>query len=256
MSIKVITLGTAASIPSRDRENASILVKAGSELLLVDCPGSVVQKIRKAGFSPWNIHTVILTHDHVDHIFGLSSLVFVNMRRTKPIFIYGPAQCLKTARNMLDSFGLRDTRIYPRCRFIPVPMKEGAEIIKPREITILSTPVEHSRDTLGIRVQAKGSSFVYSSDTRRCERVAGLARGCDALFHDCYTVHSQMGDAFSNHSSARQAGEIAHLAQTKRLYLIHIDASKPLNTKALLREARASFEGKVYVPKDLQRIEI
>lgn len=256
MSIKIITLGTAAFIPGLDRDNVSLLVKAGSELLLVDCPGSVVQKIRKAGFSPWNIRRVILTHDHVDHILGIASLVFVNIRRTKPIFIYGPAQSLKTVRNMLDSLGLRDTKIYPRCRFIPVPMKEGTEVLKSREITVQATPVEHSRDTIGIKVNAKGSSFVYSSDTKKCGSVAKLAKGCDALFHDCFTVHSQMGDAFSNHSSARQAGEIAHLAQAKRLYLMHIDASNPPNTKALLHEARAYFKGKVYVPEDGQRIEV
>lgn len=256
MSIKVITLGTAAFIPSRDRDNVSLLVKAGNELLLVDCPGSVVQKIRKAGFSPWNIRRVILTHDHVDHILGIASLVFVNIRRTKPIFIYGPAQSLKTVRNMLDSLKLRDSRIYPKSRFIPVPMKEGAVVLRTRKISVSATPVEHSRDTIGIRIKAKGSSFVYSSDTKRCESVARLAKGCDALFHDCFTIHSRMGDAFSNHSSARQAGEIAHLAQAKKLFLMHIDASNSPNIKALLHEARVSFKGKVYVPKDGQRIEI
>ena len=68
-------LGTGGSIATEDRDNTSLLLDTENRLILIDCPGSVIQKIRKLGFDPRQIKTILVTHVHPDHIYGLPSLV-------------------------------------------------------------------------------------------------------------------------------------------------------------------------------------
>jgi len=52
-------LGTGGSVATEGRDNTSFLILFEQELILVDCPGSVIPKIKK-------LH-------HPDHIYGLPS---------------------------------------------------------------------------------------------------------------------------------------------------------------------------------------
>lgn len=254
MSLSVVILGTAAAVPGRNRDNTALLIRARGAPILVDCPGQAVQRVLTAGVPPWAIRTVILTHDHVDHISGLASFIFVRRGHRDPLSLIGPAQCLDTVRKMLDPLGVLDGRKYPSCRFMPVPLREEEVLVRTGGLLIHSTPAEHSRDTISIRVRAGSGSFAYSSDTRKCGRVATLSEGCTALFHDCFRLRSRMGAARSNHSSAADAGEIAGAAGVRRLYLVHLDTGAPIDARALVREAKRYFDGRVFVPRDLQTV--
>ena len=49
-------LGTAGSVANKDRDNTSFLVNHNDCLSLIDCPGSVIQKVKKLKFDPSNIN--------------------------------------------------------------------------------------------------------------------------------------------------------------------------------------------------------
>ena len=68
-------LGTSGSVPSAVRDTTSIVVVVPEGSLLIDCGGSPVQKLRRAGVDPQALVSVVITHIHPDHSYGLPALV-------------------------------------------------------------------------------------------------------------------------------------------------------------------------------------
>ncbi|HUW48986.1 MAG TPA: ribonuclease Z [Patescibacteria group bacterium] len=92
MSMQIIFLGTAGSIPTPKRSLPAVLVKRQNEYIMFDA-GEGVQKqmvIAKTGFN--KKMKILITHMHGDHVLGLPGLLqtMALLDRQKPICIYGP----------------------------------------------------------------------------------------------------------------------------------------------------------------------
>ncbi|HET7011551.1 MAG TPA: MBL fold metallo-hydrolase, partial [Anaerolineales bacterium] len=97
--------------------------------------------------------------------------------------------------------------------------------------------------------QAEGVKVVaYSCDTEPTPAVVHLASGADVLLHE-----SSGGGV--GHSSAADAGAMAHQAEVGRLMLIHYPTID-LDEAALIREAQTTFAGRVELAHDFQEIEL
>ena len=83
--------------------------------------------------------------------------------------------------------------------------------------------------------------YAYVSDTLPLTAVADEVRGADLLYHEA-TFLSDMHDRAKEtfHSTARDAGRIARLAEAKRLIVGHF-SSRYLNEQPILDEAKAEF---------------
>lgn len=92
MSLKVIFLGTAGSIPTPQRSLPAIAIKRKSELVLFDCGEGLQRQMIKAGVSFHRKTKVFITHMHGDHVLGLPGLLQTMslMNREKKLEIYGP----------------------------------------------------------------------------------------------------------------------------------------------------------------------
>ncbi len=87
-----------------------------------------------------------------------------------------------------------------------------------------------------------GRKLVYTSDTRPSDAVVEAAAGADLLVHEC-TFSAEESDraAETNHSTARQAADIAVRSGARRLILTHFSARHSEQPHRLVKEARASF---------------
>lgn len=103
--------------------------------------------------------------------------------------------------------------------------------------------------------ERKGRKAVFSGDTRKCRTVIDLAKGADALIHDCTldSTYSDLAERFG-HSTARQAAEAAKAAGVKSLFLVHISPRYD-DTSVLVREARKVFR-RSSVPEELSEYEV
>lgn len=92
MSMQVIFLGTAASIPTATRALASVVVKRKNEVLMFDCGEGVQRQMIKAGVGFHKKMKVFVSHLHGDHVLGLPGLLQTMslLDRERKLEVYGP----------------------------------------------------------------------------------------------------------------------------------------------------------------------
>lgn len=94
--------------------------------------------------------------------------------------------------------------------------------------------------------------YAYCSDTAYDESIVHYIKGVDVLYHEATFAESELARVIkTGHSTARQAAEIAKLAEVKKLVIGHF-SSRYTNLTPLLEEAQTVFpntelakEGKV-----------
>lgn len=92
MSLEVVFLGTAASIPTVERALPSVVVKRENEILMFDCGEGVQRQMIKARVGFHKKMKVFVTHMHGDHVLGLPGLLQTMslLDRTRKLEVYGP----------------------------------------------------------------------------------------------------------------------------------------------------------------------
>ncbi len=99
-----------------------------------------------------------------------------------------------------------------------------------------------------------GRTIVLSGDTRPCDSLMARAVDCDLLIHEATFLDEELDRARdTNHSTAREAAELAAEARVRMLALTHLSMRSP--PKLIKAEAEAIHEN-VVVPRDLDLIEL
>ena len=216
---ELIILGSSASVPDAEHDTVSLALRGADWAVLVECGGSPIQKLAQLGVGLEDLHAVILSHQHPDHLYGLPALVqglWIGGREA-PLPIYGPAQALNRARALLELLELADREGMFAVEWHPVPLRQGREIGDWGEIHVSAAPVEHGdNDTLALRFEneSTGRAIVYSADTEPCPAVIRLAAGADLL------IHEATGE-YPGHSTPAEAAAVARDAGVAQLALIH-----------------------------------
>ncbi len=250
---QVILLGTGAALSDQTREHTYMVVKGERSAILIDCGGSPVQRLSKAGVALDSIDHMILTHHHPDHLYGVSVFLLDLWLagRKKVLHIHGLPETLHATRAMMHAF---EWERWFKVGFFPVEFHRvskvtiSLQIVTP-EFSVSTTTTKHLLPTIATRVVSikSGKSIVYSSDTEVCDSVVELARGADILFHEATTLDK----ATLGHSSARQAGAQAKRAGVKKLVLVHLPPNG--DVEKIHAAAAKTFGGKVVVGKDFAR---
>jgi ribonuclease Z len=110
MSMHVIFLGTAGSVPTLERSLPAVLIKRQNEQLMFDCGEGVQRQMIKVKAGFHKKMKIFVSHMHGDHVLGLPGLLqtMALMDRQKKLEIYGPEgikQFLECVRESLH-FGL------------------------------------------------------------------------------------------------------------------------------------------------------
>ncbi len=242
---KLTLLGSAAAVPDMDHENAYMVLEGEKSALLVDCAGSPMARLQAAGVDLNKLSSLIITHHHPDHLYGVPSLLLgLRMfKRQVPLDIFGTRKSLAVIWGTMDLLGWQKwPSPFPVGRH-EVPLREGALVINSDEFEVRATPMRHSVPSLGLRILSKatGGVVAYSADTEPCEAFIRLAREADILFHE------STGD-YAGHSTGAQAGAVARRCGARKLVLIHYPVDADLETWQ--KEAEREFGGPVELAED------
>ncbi len=244
-------LGTSAAIPDLDHENTALTLRDGEGVIMIDCSGSPLPRLQRAGIDQAEVSDIILTHFHPDHVGGLP-LLLMNMwlmGRSQPLRIYGLHHCLERVEDMMGFFHWENWPGFFPVAFHRLPEQEGVIVLERAGLQILASPVKHVIPTLGLRCLRQGKPlFAYSCDTEPCAAVVKLAEGSPIL------IHEATGEGVG-HSSAAQAGEIARESGVKTLFLVHYQVGE-LNEEQLVKEAGETFKGEVVIARDWMTVEL
>jgi ribonuclease Z len=142
--LSVTFLGTSASIPTIDRNVASLAVQREGETLLFDCGEGTQRQMMRYGVG-FSFRDIFFTHYHADHLLGVTGLLRTMglQDRSTPVTLFGP----RGAQRILGaaiSLGIERNKF-------PVEIQEvrpGDRVVRP-QYDILVFETEHRADTIG-----------------------------------------------------------------------------------------------------------
>ncbi len=246
--ISVSILGIGGAVPSKDYDNTFLAIRSASFTALIDCGGSPLQKIQKIGIDLHDLDAIIVTHIHPDHMYGLPSLLqgLGLIKREKELKVYTITENIVFINSLIDIFDLRKlTEGF--LKISGFPFTPNNELVNNSELSIFTTPVDHSIPTVAVKIVNKITKKIltYSSDTAPCNQLIEFAYNSDVLIHECNSPNRIVS---YGHSNGEQAGRIARLAHAKELALVHLPVFED-DPVLCAQVARSEFSGHVEIPE-------
>jgi len=196
--------------PKNHRTRSSVIVEVNEKNLLIDTtPEFRIQILRE---NIRRIDSVLFTHAHADHIFGLDDIRRFNDLSGTSIYCYGNEETLKTIRRAFD-YVFVPTQIgggKPSLELVPVdgPFEtEGVEIIP--------IPIMHGRlKILGYRI----GDFAYITD---CSSLPDSS--ADLLLNlDTLVLGVLRPQPHETHFSVSEGLAVVEKLQPNRTFFTHI----------------------------------
>ena len=275
---RLILLGTAGGPrPRKTRAAPAQVIVVNGTAYVVDCGDGVARQLVLAGIPLASVRHIFLTHQHSDHNADYGNLLLLAWTaglRTR-VDAWGPPPLEQMTRHFMEmnSYDIA-TRIKDEGRIPLQPLvhvhelRKGGVVLQDENVRVRATLVDHPPvvPAFGYRFDAKDRSIVISGDTRPSDNLIELAQGADILVHDALyapaidrlvagvpNAPDLKRSILSHHTTAEDAGRVAHAAGVKTLVLSHlIPPEDPEVTDQMwIDAASANFHGRVVVGKDL-----
>ena len=252
--IRLVTVGTGTVSPHAERTSAAHWLEAGPVRLLMDCGAGTCHRLQQFGL-PWTTIThIAITHFHADHFGELPALLFAmkygaREPRSAPITVLGPRGFGALLDKLAAAFG--DWVTTPGWPLTVCELDPGRPQVLCEGVTLDSTPVPHTDESLALAVSVGGRRLVYTGDTGPSDSLADWARDCDLLLAECSLPDHLAMDI---HLTPSSAGALAARAQAKRLVLTHL--YPPVERVDILTTVAGKYSGPVHIARDGDLFEV
>jgi ribonuclease Z len=236
-------LGTGSAYPGSERDNTSICFSNDGYHVLVDVSGNPCRKLKQFQVGLGELDAVVFTHFHIDHIYGLPSLLWGMWLedRRKPLKIYCDHRNEKKLQEWLSTM---EAHQWPIAFSIDVETFDGdreMELLSGGGMTFSCFKALHSVPTVGLEVRCAGRVLVYSSDTEINARI-GEYDHIDVLIHEATSARRVAG----NHSSLVEMMEKYDVERIGKIVLVHLSDQEPYE-----EEVERLVTSKVIIGEDL-----
>ena len=287
MRITIMGSGTPAPIRA-SQATSGIMVQLGNgDSFLFDIGSGTVGNIFSMGQHPAQLDKVFITHFHLDHIGGIFPLFdAMGWARNTPLRVWGPSGHtpeLGTAAFIENIYNAAEWHRQSKSDLLPIggatfdtkeidiskfSLKNPQQLVYDIDgVKILAFPVVHTIDgAIGFRLEWKGLSMVYVSDSEVSTFEAEQSKGVDVLIHEVLPSAEEF--AKGNNMSIEDARSVigVHTTPSKLGYFLgltkprlgvgtHFKLGDDTND-ALFVGLRSTYDGPFLLGQDLSTINV
>ncbi|MBP5364900.1 MAG: MBL fold metallo-hydrolase [Bacteroidales bacterium] len=266
---RLTILGTGAAMVTKCYNTCFTLSDETGESILVDGGGGngILRQLELAQIKIAQIRAAFITHIHTDHVLGLIWVVRyicqeINKDRYEGNFcIYGHQRSLDTIRTicMLVLKGKLTVHFDSRILFVPVADGHRCEILG-RKFLFFDICSRKELQHGFIATLKNGRRLAFLGDEPMHEENFETIRGADIVVQEAYCAHAD-AEVFNpyakHHGTALLACQNAQRIGAKMTVLVHTEG-RTLDTRRqrYTAEGRTAFDGEIFVPDDLEIIDL
>lgn len=264
---KIIMLGTGNGA-TLDLYNTCFVIQNTVGNFLVDTGGSIeiLRRLEKSNIDYKTINNIFISHSHTDHILGLFwffkkiSRFIIHDQITERIKIYCNNVVYEAIKNVAK-YILPDkilNAIYSKVDFIILNDKDTYNI-NGIDYEFFDIQAKGTKQ-FGFECKINNKRLVFLGDETLNPIMYDRVKGADYVMHEAFCLDSEENifHAYEkNHSTAKSACEVMNKLAVKNLILYHTEESHGTERKKLYtKEGQDSFNGNIFVPDDLEEINI
>ena len=274
---QITMLGTGNATVSQIY-NTCFLLQTPSSMMLVDAGGGngILSQLKKANVLISDIHHLFVTHAHTDHVLGVIWVIRM-VAQCKGyeglLHVYGNDKVMKVIKTIIDMI-LAKKQLAKVAERVVFHQLEDGDCFEVGDMKLECFDIQSTKEKqFGFRAELPSSSDDDASENHAKPLVLAclgdepyneLNRryivGTDWMMCEAFCLYADR-DTFKPyekcHSTALDAGKLAEELGVKNLILYHTEEKTLANRKEnYTREAAENFKGRIFVPDDLEVIEL
>ena len=268
---QITMLGTGNATVSQIY-NTCFLLQTSSTLMLVDAGGGngILSQLKKVNVQISDIHHLFVTHAHTDHVLGVIWVIRM-VAQCKGyeglLHVYGNDKVMKVIKTIIDMI-LAKKQLAKVAERVVFHQLEDGDCFEVGDMKLECFDIQSTKEKqFGFRAELPSSDesdkplvLACLGDEPYNEQNRRYIVGADWMMCEAFCLYADR-DTFKPyekcHSTALDAGKLAEELGVKNLILYHTEEKTLANRKEnYTREAAENFKGRIFVPDDLEVIEL
>lgn len=268
---QITMLGTGNATVSQIY-NTCFVLQTPSTLMLVDAGGGngILAQLKKVNVQISDIHHLFVTHAHTDHVLGVIWVIRM-VAQCKGyeglLHVYGNDKVMKVIKTIIDMM-LAKKQLAKVAERVAFHQLEDGDSFEVGDMKLECFDIQSTKEKqFGFRAELPSSDesgkplvLVCLGDEPYNEQNRRYIVGADWMMCEAFCLYADR-DTFKPyekcHSTALDAGKLAEELGVKNLILYHTEEKTLANRKEnYTREAAENFKGRIFVPDDLEVIEL
>lgn len=272
ITAQITMLGTGNATVSQIY-NTCFVLQTSSTLMLVDAGGGngILAQLKKVNVQISDIHHLFVTHAHTDHVLGVIWVIRM-VAQCKGyeglLHVYGNDKVMKVIKTVIDMI-LAKKQLAKVAERVVFHQLEDGDCFEVGDMKLECFDIQSTKEKqFGFRAELPSSSdesdkplvLACLGDEPYNEQNRRYIVGADWMMCEAFCLYADR-DTFKPyekcHSTALDAGKLAEELGVKNLILYHTEEETLANRKEnYTREAAENFKGRIFVPDDLEVIEL
>ena len=269
---QITMLGTGNATVSQIY-NTCFVLQTPSTLMLVDAGGGngILAQLKKVNVQISDIHHLFVTHAHTDHVLGVIWVIRM-VAQCKGyeglLHVYGNDKVMKVIKTIIDMI-LAKKQLAKVAERVVFHQLEDGDCFEVGDMKLECFDIQSTKEKqFGFRAELPSSSdesnkplvLACLGDEPYNEQNRRYIVGADWMMCEAFCLYADR-NTFKPyekcHSTALDAGKLAEELGVKNLILYHTEEKTLANRKEnYTREAAENFKGRIFVPDDLEVIEL
>lgn len=268
---QITMLGTGNATVSQIY-NTCFVLQTPSTLMLVDVGGGngILAQLKKVNVQISDIHHLFVTHAHTDHVLGVIWVIRM-VAQCKGyeglLHVYGNDKVMKVIKTIIGMI-LAKKQLAKVAERVVFHQLEDGDCFEVGDMKLECFDIQSTKEKqFGFRAELPSSDESGKPLVLAClgdEPYNELNRryivGADWMMCEAFCLYADR-DTFKPyekcHSTALDAGKLAEELGVKNIILYHTEEKTLANRKEnYTREAAENFKGRIFVPDDLEVIEL